>query len=274
MTGNFSNRLAVMTSLLAVTFSAAAAVPHAASQSTQQPVVAAPPSQQGLYAGFLMGGYYRNMEDGFVLAAAVKKSSNQPITTSWDQGKWSYALGMDMGYRFTDELSLELGIFHLQPQQMHFNSGSGSDSSGTYCNAVYCYSNGSSAKISTWATYVGIKLQSQIMEKVSLFAKAAAAYVDTRYRINLAAGSELVSGGSAVGSAASSSSYWEPALAAGIEYQLSDKWRLSGQYMVILNGNTVSNDPATVNGAISTINDIALPAVQFFTLVAEYRFLT
>ena len=273
---NKMKQWALAISFVAVTSATAAPVTNQAVQqhpvtTSNQPTVS---SQVGLYAGFAMGGYYRNMQDGFVLAAEVAKSDNQPIHIGWDQGKWSYALGLNMGYRFTDELSFELGIFHLQPQQLQFKSGSGSDEEGTYCNSVYCYSNGSSTKISTWATYVGVKLQAEVMERTSLFAKVAAAYVDTRYRINLAAGSELVGGGSAEGSAASSSTYWEPALAAGIEYQVTDKWRMSGQYMVVLSGNTISNDPATVDGAISTINDIALPAVHLFTVAAEYRFLT
>jgi hypothetical protein len=231
-------------------------------------------SQVSLYGGIMMGGYYRNMQNGLLLAGAVKLSGNQPISTSWDQGQAGFSLGIDLGYQFTDELSLELGTFYMQPQTLNFTSGSGSNSSGTYCNTIYCYANGSYTRLSTWTTYVGIKAQIELIRQLSVFTKLAAAYVDSRYRIHLASGSVLVAGGTAAGDSATNSTYWAPAIALGAEYRLTETWRVSAQYMLVLNGNTLYNDPATVNSAISTINDIAQRSIQLFTVGAEYRFLT
>ncbi len=262
---------ATVSSLLLSTAAIAGEAVPAQGEEIQQPMV----SQVGLYAGVLVGGYYRNMEEGLLLAGDVKLSSNQPISTSWDFGKGGFSGGIDIGYQFTDELSLEMGTIYLTPQKLNFTSGSGTNSSGSYCNNVYCYANGSYNKLSTWTTYVGVKAEAPLIDKLSVYTKLAVAYVDTRYRIHLASGSVLVTGGaSAAGSAASDSTYWTPAIALGAEYRLTEKWRVSLQYMLILNGNTLSGDPAATKSAVTTLNDIAQPSMQLITLGAEYRFLT
>jgi hypothetical protein len=214
------------------------------------------------------------MKDNLALAGAIKFSGNQPISTSWDWGRGAFTLGLNMGYQFTDALSLEMGVIDMQPQKLKFGSGSGANTSGTYCNTVYCYARGSFNKLSTWTSYFGLKVQTGLTEKVSIYTKLAAAYVDTRYRIHLASGSQLVSGGNAVGDYASDSTYWTPAIALGAECRFAEKWSASVQYMLIMNGNKLSDDPATVNSAISTIDNIAMPSAQLFTLGIEYRFMT
>lgn len=266
------NQWAAAVMLTTATVAAVAGSP--AEQQTQQQEATPAPSKVGLYSGFMVGGFYRNMKENFELAAAVKKSSSN-AGVSWDAGLGGYTLGLDIGYRFTDELSLEIGTFYLQPQNMKFTTGNGvNGSSGTYCNSIYCYANGSYAKVSTWATYVGIKAQTDVFDQLSVYTKLAAAYVDNRYRINLAPGSQLVGGNPNVGTAASDSTYWAPVIAFGVEYDLSPKCCLSLQYMLVLSGNTLANDPSTVDNAISTINNIALPAIHLFTLGFDYRFLT
>jgi hypothetical protein len=226
--------------------------------------------QMGLYAGLMVGGYYRNMQDNLALAGAVKQGSSQ--ATSWNWGRGAFDAGADVGYQFTDVLSIELGTFYLQPQKFKFNSGGGSAATGSYCNSVYCYAAGSYTQLSTWATYVGVKAEASIWQALSIYTKLAAAYVDTRYRIHLSSGSQLVGGGSAADDAVADSTYWAPVIAVGAEYRLSDRWRASVQYMLILGGDTLYNDPAVVQGRITTINEIVQPAIQLFTVGMEYQF--
>jgi hypothetical protein len=228
-------------------------------------------SEVGLYAGVMMGGFYRNMKDSLALAGAVKLDGRS--STKWDWGRGGFNIGADIGYQFTDELSIEMGTIYLQPQKFKFTSGSGA-ASDSYCNTVYCYAAGSYTKLSTWTTYVGVKVQTEIWRQLSVYTKLAAAYVNTRYRIHLASGSQLIGGGSAADDAAADTSYWAPAIAIGAEYRFANKWRASVQYMLILNGNTLYNDPAVVDGKISTINNVAQPSMQLFTVGVEYQFLT
>lgn len=231
------------------------------------------PPAMGLYTGLVAGGFYRNLEDNLALAGAVKRGSAQ--VTGWDWGWGGFNFGMDVGYQFTHALSLELGTVYLQSQKFKFKSGGGTSGTGSYCNAVYCYAAGSYTQLSTWVTYVGIKAQARVWQELSLYTKLAAAYVNSRYRIHLASGSQLVGGGgSAVDDAAADSSYWAPAIAIGAEYRFAEKWRASVQYMLILNGDTLANDPAVVQGRITTINDIAQPTMQLFTAAIEYQFST
>jgi hypothetical protein len=262
------SRLAIVVSSLLLSCLAVASE----NNSQEQAGLSAMGSQVGLYTGFIGGGYYRNMKDNLALAGAIKFSGNQPISTEWGWGHGAFDLGLNIGYQFTNELSLEMGTIYMQSQKLKFNSGSGSNTSGTYCNNVYCYASGSFNKLSTWASYFGLKAQTALIDQLSIYAKLAAAYIDTRYRIHLASGSQLVGGGNASGDYASDSTYWAPAIALGAEYRLTEKWRASAQYMLIMNGNSLSGDPATVNSAISTINNIALPSIQLFTLGIEYQF--
>lgn len=182
------------------------------------------PSYAGIYVEGNIGYAIRNWLQDPLTPIAILSS-----ISSTSNGRGGFAGGVDIGYQFNQYFSVEGGWVYLPRAKSTVN-------------------NAGSVKINSGIAYGAIKLTAPIYENTYVFGKLGAGYVYNRLSGSLS-------------SATSSSNYWNPLWAAGVQYYFNQNLSINLQYMNVA-GYHRSSD-----------SNFASPDTHLFTVGLGYKFL-
>lgn len=194
------------------------------------------PSYAGFYIEANLGYAYRPWQDEVTNTLGAFNS----VLTFNSNANGGFTAGADLGYQFNQFVSIEGGWYYLPKVSATVNS----DSS---------LSDNSSVSISSGLAYAAFKGTAPVYNNTYIFGKLGAAYTYNNSTQNLS-----TSDGNGM---TTQSNYWNPMLAAGIQYYFTPSWSVNVQYAYI------------PGYQLSSSSRFTAPESQLITAGLGYKFL-
>lgn len=206
------------------------------------PEVAYAPSYAGLYIEGNVGYAYRPWQNNVTTTYGAANLLGFLSSTSNING--GFTGGADLGYQFNQFFSIEGGWYYL-PKASATSPGVISTSPLTVAIVANNITGG--------IAYAAVKGTAPVYENLYIFGKLGAAYTYNHASVDFVS--------SNVAGFTSNSNYWNPLLAAGIQYYFTPNWSVNAQYTYVPGYDS------------SSANRFITPAAQLITAGIGYKFL-
>lgn len=191
----------------------------------------------GVYLEGNLGYAYRPWRKNAVIPVNSVVKQIEVLKNS-SRGNGGFAVGTDLGYQFNQYFAVEGGWYYLP--KLRFTTTHHASQAVSY-------------KIKSGITYAALKGVAPVYENTYVFGKLGVAYTYNRANPGIPTTKTPVT-------LSSRSDFWNPLLAAGVQYCFTPNWSANTQYTF-------------VPGCRHNARHFAVPAANLFTVGLNYKFL-